>query len=551
MPRKNKSSTKKVTIVDQWLNSKKVSAKDKSLIKKMSPAEIKVNFDNSLMTFGTAGIRAKMGPGTKQFNEFTYTQAAYGYAKYISKKFKNPSVVIGHDNRLNSGKYSLLCAKVLSSFGIKVYLFKKNELMPTPIISFAIRQLNASGGIIITASHNPKEYNGFKAYNPNGAQILPYTANEISKCMPKPRDILSIEYKPKLDMITYLEDDIVNKYLSAAKNVIIDKNVLKATKTFPIIFTGHHGTACKLLPKFLASLGFNIIPVEEQCYADSYFSHSPSSNPELIQSFDLAIKYANKNNAKIIIGVDPDADRMAVMINHEGKWRLMTGNEMGIIYTWYVLNNKEFKKQPYVVSSWVSTNLIDKICADFKAKIYRTGTGFKWMGALISFMENRKDLVVAFEEAIGALNTTINRDKDSFTASALALEIYSKYISRKMDLVDILEKVIYPKYGYWYGQTIPYNYSKVINWKSVVKTKLTALKKFKAPKVGPYKLVKVYWNTQGDCLDWLLEGNNWIRFRASGTEPIFKVYYNLYAKDKFTLNKNLEQVNKVITSILK
>lgn len=150
MPRKNKSSTKKVTIVDQWLNSKKVSAKDKSLIKKMSPAEIKVNFDNSLMTFGTAGIRAKMGPGTKQFNEFTYTQAAYGYAKYISKKFKNPSVVIGHDNRLNSGKYSLLCAKVLSSFGIKVYLFKKNELMPTPIISFAIRQLNASGGIIIT-----------------------------------------------------------------------------------------------------------------------------------------------------------------------------------------------------------------------------------------------------------------------------------------------------------------------------------------------------------------------------------------------------------------
>ncbi|MDE7433984.1 MAG: hypothetical protein K2M43_02550, partial [Mycoplasmoidaceae bacterium] len=226
---------------------------------------------------------------------------------------------IGHDNRLNSKKYSLLCAKVLSSFGIKVYLFKNNQMVPTPIISYTIRQLRANGGIIVTASHNPKEYNGFKVYNPDGGQILPEVANEISKYMPKPDCILNIKYKPDLSKIVEIDDKYIDSYIFAARQVLVDLSIIDKKKTFPVIFTGHHGTSVQLLPKFLKSLGFNVIPVKEQCYEDPNFTNSPSSNPEAKDSFDLAIKYAKKHKAKIILGIDPDADRMAVMINHHNK----------------------------------------------------------------------------------------------------------------------------------------------------------------------------------------------------------------------------------------
>lgn len=347
-------------------------------------------------------------------------------------------------------------------------MFKNNELMPTPIISYAIRELKACGGIIITASHNPKDYNGFKAYNPDGGQILPDVAKQIEKLMPAPSKILDIKYKPNIKNICSISQSVVDSYLTKAKCAIVDQKIIKQKKSFPIIFTGHHGTSCKLLPKFLKSLGFNVIPVKEQCYSDPMFTNSPSSNPEFADSFKLSIKYANKYKSKICIGIDPDADRMAVMINHNGKWTLMTGNQMGILYSWYILSNKKFTKTPYIVSSYVSTDLIDNIAKKFKTKVYRTGTGFKWMGNVITKIDNKEQFVVAFEEAIGALNTTLNRDKDSFTASAAALEIYTKYLNKGMDFIDILEEIIYPEFGYWYGETVSYNFFGILDWKPVV-----------------------------------------------------------------------------------
>lgn len=535
-----------------WLNSSKVSTKDKNIIRKMSKKELDIFFDDSIMRFGTAGIRATLGPGTKQFNKFTYAQLAFAYGKFIKNKFKkNLKVVIGHDNRIGSIEYSKLCAEVLSSFGIKAYMFKNNELMPTPIISYAIRELKACGGIIITASHNPKDYNGFKAYNPDGGQILPDVAKQIEKLMPAPSKILDIKYKPNIKNICSISQSVVDSYLTKAKCAIVDQKIIKQKKSFPIIFTGHHGTSCKLLPKFLKSLGFNVIPVKEQCYSDPMFTNSPSSNPEFADSFKLSIKYANKYKSKICIGIDPDADRMAVMINHNGKWTLMTGNQMGILYSWYILSNKKFTKTPYIVSSYVSTDLIDNIAKKFKAKVYRTGTGFKWMGDIITKIGNKEQFVVAFEEAIGALNTTLNRDKDSFTASAAALEIYTKYLDKGMDFIDILEQIIYPEFGYWYGETVSYNFFGILDWKPVVQKRLEQLKTTELKKVGNYKITKVIWNTKGDCLDWILSDKSWIRFRVSGTEPKFKVYYNLYAKDKTTLALNTSKAKADIAKLFK
>ena len=537
-------------IYQDWLKSSKVSIQNKNIMKKMSPEMIDNYFSDQPLSFGTAGIRSTMGPGTRQLNEFVYTQLVFGYAKYLLSINKKNLVIVGHDNRKNSDKYCLLVAKILSSFGIKVLLFNKNNLMPTPIISYAIRKLKCSGGIIITASHNPKNYNGFKVYNPDGGQILPDVANKIQKLMPKNKDLLNLEWKEKKNLISYLNDDVINSYFIEAKQAIVNKKILSINKKYPIVFTGHHGTSCKLLPKFMKLLKFNIKPYQKQCFYNSDFVNSKISNPEDIKSFDDSIKYANSIKSDFIIGIDPDADRMAALIKKNNIWILISGNEMGIIFTYYKLKHlSKSIKNKFIISSYVSNNLIDNIAKQYSCQVYRTGTGFKWMGALLSKYCKQKYFVLAFEEAIGALCTTINRDKDSFTASALASEIYYEYKNKGMDFIDILEKEIYPKFGYWFGETYSHTF-KELNWKSIIQQKMEFLKKYKRKKIGTFNIKKILWNTKGDCLDWILDGNSWIRFRASGTEPKFKIYFNLYGKNKSDGLLKFEQTKKEMLKII-
>jgi phosphomannomutase len=304
----------------QWLQSSRLTSKEKQEIKRLTYKEQDIYFAQAPMSFGTAGVRGKMGMGTIRMNRFTYANLVQAYVKYIVRKYgKNKTIVIGHDNRLNSDKFAMLAADVASSFGIKVLLFADNQLMPTPIVSYAIRQTKSVGGLIITASHNPKEYNGFKAYHNDGGQILPDVANAIVKNYLKSQDIINYTYTPKHKLITYLSNSIVDNYLKDARVVLINKGVVSKNKTYPVVFTAHHGTASKLLPKFLKQLKFNIKPVTQQTFFSPSFVNSPISNPEVIESFDLSIKLANKVKSNIAIGVDPDADRMAVCIKHQGK----------------------------------------------------------------------------------------------------------------------------------------------------------------------------------------------------------------------------------------
>jgi phosphomannomutase len=256
-----------------------------------------------------------MGMGSQKMNRFTYTNLAQAYGKYLLETYgDNASIVIGYDNRINSKKFAKLCALVIGSFKIRVLLFK--HLMPTPIISYAIRQTASVGGVIITASHNPKQYNGFKAYHNDGGQILPDVVSKISVHLKSAQDLLNIQYQPIKDYITYVDKHIIKKYMDDVQQALVNKNIINNAKTFPIVFTGHHGTAVKLLPKFLRSLNFEIYPVKKQCCYNAFFKNSPAPNPENEKSFDLAIIQAQKVNSKIIIGVDPDADRMAIMIKH-------------------------------------------------------------------------------------------------------------------------------------------------------------------------------------------------------------------------------------------
>lgn len=525
---------------ENWLKAKNVDKNLKQEIKAMKSNELKKAFSNEELAFGTAGIRAKIGPGTQYLNKFVYQQMAVGYAKYIlRRKYKRPVVVIGHDNRLFSDQFTLICANVLTAYGIDVLLFQDNKLIPTPIISYAITRFKASGGINITASHNPKTDNGFKAYNNLGAQILPEDAKVIINNMPKSSDILSIELpkkgkKGKISYINYTK--ITTEYFKiVAKNAIINQKDFNdpknPIKNMPIVFTGHHGTTSELMPAFLKFLGFKkVFVVPSQQKIDPYFSGSPISNPEDERSFDEAIKLAEKVGATIIFGCDPDGDRMAIGFRKTNRWRFMNGNEMGIIYTYYGLKYFIYPKKPYIISSWVSTNYIDRIAKAYGASVIRTKTGFKWMCNILNKCQKNGSLVVAFEEAIGALVHTCTHDKDSFGAIAQALEIYSNPNINKyaLDLHDFLQQEIFDTFGPTFSRTYSYTIESS-NWLNDAQTMFDRALKInkEKTKLFDYKIVGVKYNKDADAIEWILDKDSWIKFRISGTEPKFKVYFCL------------------------
>ncbi len=533
----------------QWLDSPFVSNEEKEIIKKYSDEELKTYFAEKQMKFGTAGIRAVMGPGTNLLNKFTYRQLAEGYAKFLLSKNEHPKVIIAHDNRRNNHVFTNECARVLTSFGIEVNLFEEDEMLATPIVSYLIRNLELDGGIIVTASHNPKEYNGFKVYNKTGGQVLPDEANLIESFFPANEGLLEPKYEINHNLIKYIPRTKVIDYYEAAKSCLIKTDVI-ADKKFPVIFTAHHGTASKTLPKFLEIIGYsNIIPVIEQCFEDCDFKNSDCSNPEEKKSFELALEYAQKHDAKIMLGVDPDADRLAVVIkDKKGEWVYLTGNEMGIIFTYYVFNNKETIKDKFVVSTFVSTSLIDRIAKHFNAEVIRTATGFKWLANEVEKNYEQKEFIVAFEEAIGSLNSTINRDKDSFQAAALALEIFNYYDEKGMTLIELLENEIYPMYGYWKGTTVS-NTINSLDWKDQANKILDYFKSYKEPLNEDIKLIKNNWNEQGQCVELFFEKEITVRLRVSGTEPKYKFYYDVYGETLEDSKKKFEMVKKAIEKI--
>lgn len=534
----------------QWLNSFLTTNEEKEEMKNFTEKEIEHYFSEKHLKFGTAGIRSTMGPGTNQMNKYVYRQLTEGYAKFIKNRSSKPAVLVAHDNRKNSDKFAFECAKVLSSFGIKAILFDKNKLLATPIVSYFIRKYNLDGAIIVTASHNPKNYNGFKVYNSTGAQVSEEEANEIESYFPKNNTILENVYILNEDFIDYLNEDSILDYFDDAKKCLVQTNISEE-KNFPIVFTAHHGTASYELPNFLNTLGYsNVISVSEQCFPDSNFTNSPSSNPEEKESFDLAKQYADKVNASIILGVDPDADRLAVVIkDNEGNWNYLTGNEMGILFTNYLLEYKNFERQKFLVTTYVSTNLIDKIAEKNQIDVIKTGTGFKWLAKAVEDNYKDKDFMVAYEEAIGSLNSTINRDKDSFQASALALEMFYFYSKQNKTFIDILEKEIYPKYGFWSGKTISFTIES-LEWKEEAQRIVNFFKSYTDNIIPEFEFVENRWNDVANCLEIIYENNNTLRLRLSGTEPKYKFYINVYGDSIENSHELLHKVEENIKELI-
>ncbi|MDE7221849.1 MAG: phospho-sugar mutase, partial [Ureaplasma sp.] len=421
-----------------WLENKDISNSYKKIMEEMSEDECSVAFSEKPIQFGTAGYRAKIGPGNHYLNEKTYKQLTVGYAKYLKNKFPNEKikVLITHDNRYNGMFYTDVVGSTLFENGIIPIIVENNDLLPTPIASYLISKMNLNGGINITASHNPKEYNGFKCYNETGAQILPNEADEIIKNLPSWKDALNS--KINLD---YKYDIVDKKFIDEYFKDVIKSlpNTKLNKKNLQLVYSSMHGTASYYMSKFLNKLGYICVDVPSQNYPDHNFENALNCNPEDPISLDRAITLADTLNINIVLASDPDADRLAIAIKKENDWIFLNGNQAGIIETYYKLTQlKNKNKTPIIMSTYISNNLIDRIGKKWNAKIIRTPTGFKWIGAEINKLTKDELYINGFEEAIGALPSTINRDKDSFQTAALVLEIAYSYLSKSMDYIDIL-----------------------------------------------------------------------------------------------------------------
>ncbi len=546
-------------IYDYWLASKNVPLELKQQMSLMSDEEIKESFVDDKIVFGTAGYRAVMGPGNMYLNEFTYQRLAYGYAmflKSINPKNKIINVVVAHDTRKNSTEFSMVVARTLTSLGINVYLFQNNLPTPTPLVSFTIRHLKLDGGINITASHNPKEYNGFKAYNKFGSQLLPEEAEIVTKnCLNWKTSILS-KFFLNHNIVKIVPKSIVDNYFSSIKSNI--NYTHSKISNFPIVITTHHGALSnKIYFDFLKSLGNNIVVVKDQCFYDEDFINSPNMNPEDNVSFNLSIIEAEKQNASVVLGFDPDGDRLAVGVKHCGKWVFLNGNESGIIATDYLLSHFDNKdsKVPIVISTHVSNNLINNIVEKYDGLVLRTKTGFKNIGLAMEEINNENSkFIVAFEEAIGMCIDNNIREKDGLAAAALMIEIVKYYHNLGMTLVDVLNKKIYVEFGNWFGKTVSIKFDATKNIKETVDIIFDRILNSKLDELYGFRVKNISMSDAGDTVDIMFDDNrSWIKFRASGTEPKFKMYFNLYFDEKNSYNIydcNYDVKSEVVSNIV-
>lgn len=529
-------------IIHKWLNSNKVRQEYKDFINNASTEHLDSLFSSRKFVFGTAGYRALISPGFITYNDITFEQLAIAYARYIRSKVKNDdeivTVAIATDNRLDHKRNANIFKAVFNNFNIKTLYYKNDLPFPTPILSYVIKNTNCVGGVNITASHNPKTYNGIKFYNNQGSQLLPNEDEVLINLIPDQEIVLDGPvYEIKDDFNSIIDDNLIQQYFLDIKTSFNVK--INTTFKEKILFSGMHGTAIPFMKEFLNSLGYDCVNYEPHNFYSDEFINAKCINPEVIEAFVDLIKYADEHNIKYIFATDPDADRLGICYKKDDKWLLLNGNQAGIIETDYLLDVKNYEnKTPVSISTYVSNTLIDRILEAKNGIVLRTATGFKHLANEIIKLDANHCFISAFEEAIGALLSSINLDKDSFQVAIVLLQVLSKYASLNYDFTDILEKVIFPKYGHWYGNTFCQIISG-IDWKEKAKSYIKLLSEYHHPKILSRTIKSISYNEKGSCLEFELDNNSWIKFRLSGTEPKFKIYFNLFNDDNSIPNDEI------------
>lgn len=536
----------------EWLNHPLLEEEYKNELKNMNEHSIKESFYGNL-TFGTAGMRGILGIGTNRINIYTIRKATLGYANYLIKHIKNSKedgVVIGHDNRYNSRKFCLDCASLLSSKGIKVYIF--NDLRPTPEISFAIRNLKASGGIIITASHNPKQYNGYKVYDETGCQLIEEKNNLLIEEISKIDDILSYKFEENNSLIEILDENFDKVYYDEVKKLSLNN---PNKKDFKIVYSPQHGTALNGIKEILTSLEYNLFLVESQCSYDPAFTNTLSPNPEDEAAYKEAINLANKINANLIITTDPDGDRIGIAVKSNDNYVLLNGNQTGALILDYLLTYKKHTKNSLVISSIVTTSLIEVLSKKHNVTFKQTLTGFKYIGNTITKLEKTNKFLFAVEESYGCALSNIVRDKDSLQAALIISEMACLYSNKNKTLIDRLNE-LYDENGYYYDKVTSYSLDPLTGQEEI-NSLMNNLRNNKLTKISKYSISKIedYLQTsteypKSNVLRFILEDGSFIAIRPSGTEPKYKIYYSITEKSKDKAIRKYEELQKHLTDII-
>lgn len=549
----------------KWMNSSFLEENEKEIISNLSETEKDECFSGYL-EFGTGGMRGIMGLGTNRMNKYIIRKATQGLSNYLIKTSgeigKNKGVVISFDCRNNSFDFALETALVLCANGIKTYLF--SSLRSTPELSFAVRELKCQAGVMITASHNPKEYNGYKVYWEDGGQLVePQASGIVSEVnnIDEFSDVklISKEKAIELGLLNILNDELDGKYLSYVKNESI-LNISK--KDFKLVYSPLHGTGGRPVKRLLNDLGYSVFTPKEQEFPDGNFPTCSYANPEEKNVFDLLIKLADEVEAEVCIANDPDADRTGMMVKNKGEWIYLNGNQIGILLLDYILkNSKNIPKNSAIVSTIVSTPMLDFIAEDNNLKIFRTLTGFKYIGEKIREFEEgeyNNSFLFGMEESIGYLKGTYVRDKDGIVGAMLLSEMTCYYKSKNISLIEVLED-LYNKYG-WYSEiTYPVKKEGIQgseNIKNMMKNlrekDLKVLLNKKINIVRDYKLQieKDYVNNSqsklnlpvSNVIQYILEDGTYITVRPSGTEPKIKYYIYTKGNSKQKADKKLDLV---------
>lgn len=570
----------------KWLKDDYFDKETKNELKaiKDNKNEIEDRFYKDL-EFGTGGMRSKIGAGTNRINKYTIRKATQGFANYIinyyEEKGRNSGVVIAYDPRHKSSDFALEAALVLAANGIKTYLF--DSLRPTPELSFAVRELNACGGIVITASHNPPEYNGYKVYGPDGCQLVPDLARKVIAEINEIENFSIVktttEKKAKEDdLLEYIGENIDSKYVEAMIDTL-PQVALAANKgdELNIVYTPLHGSAYKLTERLLKSIGFkNSYIVEEQAVFDPEFSTVESPNPEEISAFKMALELAKERDADLIMGTDPDGDRMGAIVKDDrGNYIDLNGNQIGILMADFLLNNTEIKDKGVIIKTIVSTNLIQKLAAEHDVEVIDVLTGFKYIGELMTEFEKKqnKEFILGFEESYGYLIGDYARDKDAIIACGL-LAILALYHKQKGKTLYERLQDIYEQFGYYKEDLLAIRREGKVGQekingtirelrengvKEIADKKVISFKDFKKGK--EYDLKN---NTEteinlpeSNVLQFLLEDESLITIRPSGTEPKLKLYFAVSGSTDKKADKKLisirdkffKRVEKIIESV--
>ena len=549
-----------MSLYNSWLEN---ATEDKDLITELESIkgdenEIYERFYTALK-FGTAGLRGVIGAGTNRMNIYVVRQATQGLANYVLSKYGKGSVAISHDSRIKADLFMNEAARVLAANGIKTYI--TTELQPTPVLSYLVRYFKCQAGIMVTASHNPAKYNGYKAYGEDGCQMTDNAAaavyDEIQK-LDMFNDVKTMDFDEAIEkgLIEYVDDSVYESYLDEVMKQQVNPGICKGSG-LKVVYTPLNGAGNKLVRKILNRIGVEeVTVVPEQEMPDGNFTTCPYPNPEIREALAKGLELCEKVKPDLLLATDPDSDRVGIAVkDFDGSYRLISGNEDGVMLTNYILSCKKeqgvLPENPVVVKTIVTTKLINKLCEKYSCELKNVLTGFKYIGEVILNLEKKGEenrYLFGFEESYGYLAGTYVRDKDAVVASMLICEMTAYYRKQGISLAQMIDD-LYKEYGYYLNQTFAFEFEgaagmqKMSDIMSSVRADLPkAIDKYKVVKVSDYQLKKETDLITGDTTDITLptsnvialnlEGDNGVIIRPSGTEPKIKLYITAVGKDK-------------------